>query len=62
MLILSRAWRLALGPTQPSIQWVPRLLTRGNVWPEHEVDNSPLYNAEVKSGATPPLLLYAFIA
>jgi len=34
---------------------------QGLMWPGHEVDNSPPSNAEVTSGAIPPLLLYAFI-
>jgi hypothetical protein len=43
--------RLALGPTQPSIQWVP-----GVKWQGREADHSPPSNAEVKNGgAIPPL-------
>jgi len=39
---------MALGPTQPPIQWVPGALTLGVNWPEREADLSPPSNAEVK--------------
>jgi hypothetical protein len=40
--------RPALGPTQRPIQWVPGALSLGVKRPEHEADNSPPSNAEVK--------------
>jgi hypothetical protein len=48
--------RLALGPTQPSIQWVPGALFPGVKWQGHEADHVPPSSAEVKnSGTIPPL-------
>jgi hypothetical protein len=41
--------RLALGPTQPPIQWVPGALSPGVKWPGHEADYSPPSSAEVKN-------------
>jgi hypothetical protein len=40
--------RLALGPTQPPIQWVPGALSRGVKRPGREADHSPPSSAEVK--------------
>jgi len=40
--------RLALGPTQPPIQWVPGALSLGVKWPGHEADHLPLSSAKVK--------------
>jgi hypothetical protein len=39
---------MALGPTQPPIQWVPGALSLGVKQPGHEADNSPQSSAEVK--------------
>jgi hypothetical protein len=48
--------RLALGPTQPSIQWVPVAFTLGVKWLGYEADPSPPSSAKVKmGGAIPPL-------
>jgi hypothetical protein len=50
------AFRLALGPTQPPIQWVPEALSPGANWLGHEADHSRPSNSEVKNvGAIPPL-------
>jgi hypothetical protein len=36
----------ALGPTQPSIQWLPGTVSRGINWPGREADRSPPSSAE----------------
>jgi hypothetical protein len=41
--------RLALGPTQPPIQWVPWALPLGVKWLGHEADHSPPFNAKIKN-------------
>jgi hypothetical protein len=41
--------RLALGPTQPPIQWVPEALSLGVKQPGHEADHSFPSSAEVKN-------------
>jgi hypothetical protein len=40
--------RLALGPTQPPIQWVPETLSLGVKWSGHEAEHSPPSSAKVK--------------
>jgi hypothetical protein len=40
--------RMALGPTQPPIQWVPEALSLGVKQLGHEADHSPPSSAEVK--------------
>jgi hypothetical protein len=54
---------MALGPTQPPIQWVPGDLSLGVKRPGHETDHSPRSSAEVKNAwrytSTPQ---YAFMA
>jgi hypothetical protein len=42
------ASRMALGPTQPPIQWVPGALSLGIKRPGYEADHSPPSTAEVK--------------
>jgi hypothetical protein len=42
------AFRTALGPTQPPIQWVPEVVSLGVKWPRREVYHSPPSSAEVK--------------
>jgi hypothetical protein len=39
---------MALGPTQPPIQWVPGALSLGVKWPGHEADHSPPASVKVK--------------
>jgi hypothetical protein len=50
--------RLALGPTQPSIQWVSGAPFLGVKQPGCEADHSPLSSAEVKNDGTIPPLSY----
>jgi hypothetical protein len=40
--------RIALGPTQPPIQWVRGALSLGVKRSEREADHSPQFSAEVK--------------
>jgi len=40
-------FRPALGPTQPSIQWVSGTLSLGVKWPGREADHLPMASAEV---------------
>jgi hypothetical protein len=61
--IFSTSSRLALGPTQPPLQWVPGAFSPGVKRPGHEADHSAPTNVEGKKmwihTATPP---YAFMA
>jgi hypothetical protein len=45
--------KLALGPTQASIQWVPGPFIPRVKQPGHEADKSPPSSAEVKRTSTP---------
>jgi hypothetical protein len=49
-IFLFTASRPALGPTQPSIQWVPVALSPGVKLSAGETDHSPPTSAEVKNG------------
>ena len=42
-----RPSRLALGPTQPPVKWVPGL-SRGKGWPERAAEHSPPSSAAVR--------------
>jgi hypothetical protein len=50
--------RLALGPTQPPVQWVLSF-NQGKEWPGHDADPSPPSSDMVKKGysytSTPPM-------
>jgi hypothetical protein len=47
---LSSVSRPALGPTQPPVQWVPRVLSPGaKARPGRDADHSPPSNAEVEN-------------
>jgi hypothetical protein len=47
-IFLFAASRMALGPTQLPIQWVPGALCLGVKWPGREADHSPPSSAEIK--------------
>jgi hypothetical protein len=49
---LSTACIPTLGPTKPSIQWVPGTLSPGVKRPRREADQSPSSSAEVKNCGT----------
>jgi hypothetical protein len=54
--LYSAAFRPALGPTQPPIQWVPEALSLEVKRLKREADHSPTSSADVKNdGAIPPL-------
>jgi hypothetical protein len=57
--LFATASRTALGPNQPPIQWVPRVLSPGVKPQERETDHSPPSSAEVNNA---PLLHYVFMA
>jgi hypothetical protein len=46
--VFKTAFRTALGPTQPPIQWVPGALSLGVKQPGREADHSPPSSAEDK--------------
>jgi hypothetical protein len=57
--------RMAVGLTQPPIQWVSRALPLGVKWPGHEADHSPPSSAKVKNAwsytSTPPICLHGVV-
>jgi hypothetical protein len=56
IFLFSTASRLALGPTQPPIQWVQGALSPGLKRPGRESDQSPQSSAEIMNdGAIRPL-------
>jgi hypothetical protein len=56
IFLYSTASRLAMGPTQPPIQWVPGAFSPGIKRSGREADHSPPSRTKVKNvGATPPL-------
>jgi hypothetical protein len=48
IFLFTTASRMALGPTQPPIQWVPDALSLGVKRPGREVDHLPPSSVEVK--------------
>jgi hypothetical protein len=49
VFVFTTAFRTALGPTQPPIQWEPGSPSLGVKLPEREADHSPPSSAEVKN-------------
>jgi hypothetical protein len=48
IFLFATAFRMVLGPTQSSIQWLPAALSLGVKWLGREADHSPPSSAEVK--------------
>jgi hypothetical protein len=63
IFLFYRSSRPALGPTPPSIQWAPGVLSQGVKRSRREADHSPPTSAEVKKiwiyTSTPPDTLMA---
>jgi hypothetical protein len=57
--------RMALGPTQPRIQWIRGALSLGVKRPGREADHSPPSSAEVKNAwnytSNPPIRLHSVV-
>jgi hypothetical protein len=49
IFLFTTASIMALGPTQPPIQWVPGALSLGLKWLGNEADHSPPSSAKVKN-------------
>jgi hypothetical protein len=49
MCLFLMLYRLVLGPTQHSIQWIPYTISQVIKQPELEADPSPPNNADVKN-------------
>jgi len=64
-ILLNIESRLALGPTQPPIHWVPGALSQGVKQLGHEADHSPPSSAEVKNmwsyTSVPPICLLGMV-
>jgi hypothetical protein len=62
IFLFTTAFRTALGPTQPPIQWARGVLSLGVKRPEREADHSHPSSAEVKNEwsytSTPPIRLH----
>jgi hypothetical protein len=61
--LFTTVFRLALGPTEPPLQWLQGALSLGIKRPGREADYSPPFSAEVKNvWSIPPLPQYVFMA
>ena len=54
IFLFSKTKRLALGPSQPPIQWMSGMCSLGLNWPWHEADYSSLSNVNIMSMWTSP--------
>jgi len=65
IFLFTTAFRPALGPTQPPIQWVPEALSLGAKQSEREADHSPPSIVEVNIAwsytSTPPIRLHGVV-
>jgi hypothetical protein len=65
MFLFTTASRLALGPTQPPIQWVPGALSAGIKRPGREADHSSPSSNEVNNTwictSTPQIRLHGVV-
>jgi hypothetical protein len=65
IFLFTTAFRMALVPTQPPIQWVPGALSLEVKLPGREADHSPPSSAEVKNAwsyiSTPPIRLHGVV-
>jgi hypothetical protein len=48
-ILFTTMTRLALGPSQPPMQWEPGALSLGVMWPGHEADHLPPSSIKVKN-------------
>jgi hypothetical protein len=65
IFLFTTAFRPALGPTQPPVQWVRGVLSLGAKRPGSETKHSPSPSAEVKNVwgyvSTPPISLHGVV-
>jgi hypothetical protein len=65
IFLITTAFRPALGPNQPTIQWVPGALSLGIKLPGREADPSPTSSTKVKNASsytsTPPIRLHGMV-
>jgi hypothetical protein len=65
IFLFTTASRMALGPTQPPVQWVPGTLSLGVKQPGREAYHSPPSSAEVKHAwsytSTPPIRFHGVV-
>jgi hypothetical protein len=60
-MFLSATSKLALGPTQTSVQWVPRASSLEIKQLGHEADSSCPSSSKIKNGGTIPQFLYTYV-